>query len=82
MADQVFGLAWSGAMTPERVTEIIRHLPNGLSELYLHPATEAGFDGAAPGYAYVKEYLALTAHETRVAVRESGAVLGAFSDFN
>jgi hopanoid biosynthesis associated protein HpnK len=82
MADQVFGLAWSGAMTPERVAGIIRHLPNGLSELYLHPAAEGGFDGAAAGYAYAKETLALTTEETRAAVRESGADLGAFSDFN
>jgi len=82
MADQVFGLAWSGSMTPERVAGIIRHLPNGLSELYLHPATEGGFDGAAPGYDYPGESRALTATQTRAAVRESGAVLGAFSDFN
>jgi len=82
MADQVFGLAWSGAMTPERVAGIIRHLPDGLSELYLHPATAGGFDGAAPGYDYPGESKALTAAETREAVRESGAVLGAFSDFS
>ncbi len=82
MADQVFGLAWSGAMTPERVAGIIRHLPDGLSELYLHPATAGRFDGAAPGYDYPGESKALTAAETREAVRESGAVLGAFSDFS
>jgi len=81
MADQVFGLAWSGAMTPERVAGIIRHLPDGLSELYLHPATGGGFDGAAMGYAYATESQASTGADTRKAVRESGAVLGAFSDF-
>lgn len=81
MADQVFGLAWSGAMTPERVAGIIRHLPDGLSELYVHPATESGFEGAAPGYDYAGELRALTAAETRAAARESGATLGAFTDF-
>ncbi|HEU0096043.1 MAG TPA: hopanoid biosynthesis-associated protein HpnK, partial [Rhizomicrobium sp.] len=36
--DQVFGLAWSGAMTPDRVAGLIEHLPDGLSEIYMHPA--------------------------------------------
>ena len=43
--DHVFGLAWSGAMTSERLAGLIRHLPEGLSEIYTHPATGpyAGF---------------------------------------
>ena len=81
MADQVFGLAWSGAMTAERVAGLIRHAPPGLSELYLHPATVGGFDGAAPGYDYAGELTALLARDTRAAVEASGAALGAFSDF-
>jgi hopanoid biosynthesis associated protein HpnK len=80
MADQVFGLAWSGAMTPKRVAGIIQRLPEGLSELYLHPATTGGFEGAAPGYRYADELAALLAPETAAAIRESGAILGAFSD--
>jgi len=80
MADQVFGLAWSGAMTPERVAGIIHRLPDGLTELYVHPATAGGFEGAAPGYRYADELAALTAPETTAAIRESGAKLGAFSD--
>jgi hopanoid biosynthesis associated protein HpnK len=35
--DHVFGLAWSGAMTGERLAGLIRHLPEGLSEIYTHP---------------------------------------------
>jgi hopanoid biosynthesis associated protein HpnK len=81
LADQVFGLAWSGAMTPERVAGIVRRLPSGVSELYLHPATGGGFEGAAPGYRYAEELAALLAPETAEAVVASGAVLGAFSDF-
>src|ERR1700761_657859 len=45
--DQVFGLAWSGAMTPARVAGLIAHLPDGLSEIYMHPAT-GPYPGAAP----------------------------------
>jgi hopanoid biosynthesis associated protein HpnK len=81
MADQVFGLAWSGAMTSARVAGIIARLPEGLSELYLHPATGGGFEGAAPGYRYADEMAALVSPETAEAVTASGAVLGAFSDF-
>jgi hopanoid biosynthesis associated protein HpnK len=81
MADQVFGLAWSGAMAPERVQGIIRRLPEGLSEVYLHPATVAGFVGSAPNYDYAGELAALIAPETREAVAAAGARLGAFTDF-
>ena len=81
MADQVFGLAWSGAMTTPRVAGLIRALPGGLSELYTHPATGGGFEGAASGYRYAEELAALVSPEAKAAVRESGAMLGAFSDF-
>ena len=36
--DHVFGLAWSGRMTKERIMALAPHLPAGLSELYFHPA--------------------------------------------
>jgi hopanoid biosynthesis associated protein HpnK len=38
--DHCFGIAWSGHMTRERVRRLLDHLPNGLSEIYFHPATE------------------------------------------
>ena len=81
VADQVFGLAWSGAMTTPRVAGLIRRLPPGLTELYTHPGIAAGWEGEAPGYAYADELAALTAPETWEAVRERGAVLGGFTDF-
>ena len=43
--DQVFGLAWSVAMTSPRLAGLIAHLPEGLSEIYLHPAKTARFAG-------------------------------------
>jgi len=81
VADQVFGLAWSGHMTAERVAGLVRNLPDGLSELYLHPATSGGFEGAAAGYDYAGEFAALTSPQVRAAVEASGAALGAFADF-
>ena len=57
--DSVFGLAWSGAMTEPRLKGLIEHLPEGLSEIYLHPAT-GPYAGSAPGYQYEGELVALT----------------------
>ncbi len=81
VADQVFGLAWSGAMTPARVAGLIRHLPPGLTECYTHPATAGGWEGEAPGYAYAEELEALTSPDVLAAVAERGATLGGFTDF-
>jgi hopanoid biosynthesis associated protein HpnK len=81
VADQVFGLAWSGHMSAERVEGIVRNLPDGVSELYLHPATSGGFEGAAAGYDYAAELAALTSPAVRGAIEASGATLGAFADF-
>jgi hopanoid biosynthesis associated protein HpnK len=80
-ADSVFGLAWSGAMTAPRLEGLIRHAPPGLSEIYMHPATACGFEGAVPGYRYAEELAALTDPAVRDAVQARGAVLGGFVDF-
>ncbi|MHB8286821.1 MAG: hopanoid biosynthesis-associated protein HpnK [Caulobacteraceae bacterium] len=79
-ADRVFGLQWSGAMTVQRVRGLIEHLPDGITELYVHPATAGGFDGEAPGYLYAEELAALTAPDVKAAVQASGARLGGFAD--
>lgn len=78
---RTLGLAWSGAMTPERVAALLRHLPDGLTELYTHPASAGGFPGEAPGYRYAAERDALIAPQAREAADRSGAERGGFSDF-
>ncbi len=78
--DQVFGLAWSGAMTPQRLKGLIAHLPEGLSEIYLHPATRA-YPGSAPGYAYGEELRALTDPGMPALIAEHDIRLGGFCDF-
>jgi len=80
--DAVFGLAWSGAMTSVRMRGLIAHLPEGLSEIYLHPATAAGFEGAASGYRYKEELDALTDHDVVTAARQRQIRLGGFADFS
>jgi hopanoid biosynthesis associated protein HpnK len=78
--DAVFGLAWSGAMTAPRLKGIMENLPDGLSEIYLHPAT-GPYPGAAPGYRYHEEYAALLDPAIAAAARAPGIRLGGFCDF-
>ena len=79
-ADAVFGLAWSGAMTPPRLAAILGRLPAGLVEIYLHPGTTNEFVGAAPGYRYVEEFAALCHADCIAAARQSGYALGGYAD--
>jgi hopanoid biosynthesis associated protein HpnK len=79
-ADAVFGLAWSGAMTPSRLEGLLRHLPEGVSEIYTHPATRGGFAGAAPGYRYADELAALVSPAAVAAVRNGDIALGGYAD--
>ncbi|MGH6992103.1 MAG: hopanoid biosynthesis-associated protein HpnK [Caulobacteraceae bacterium] len=79
--DQVFGLAWTGAMVETRLTGLIERLRAGLTEIYLHPAAQAEFAGAVPGYRHAEELAALLSPSVRRAVEASGAQLGSFSRF-
>ncbi|NIJ33121.1 hopanoid biosynthesis-associated protein HpnK [Sphingomonas oligoaromativorans] len=78
--DRVLGLAWSGRMTTARVRALIERLPDGVSELYCHPATEDEYPGSAPGYAYRAELAALLDPGVRAAVTQRGIRLGRFAD--
>jgi hopanoid biosynthesis associated protein HpnK len=77
--DAVFGLAWSGAMTTTRLLGLLQHLPEGRSEIYLHPAIADDFPGRAPGYRYAEELAALTAPDVIAAARDLR--LGGYADF-
>jgi hopanoid biosynthesis associated protein HpnK len=77
--DAVFGLAWSGAMTTTRLLGLLQHLPEGRSEIYLHPATTDDFVGHAPRYRYAEELAALTAPGVIAAARDLR--LGGYAEF-
>jgi hopanoid biosynthesis associated protein HpnK len=79
-ADAVFGLAWSGAMTQQRLAALLGRLPGGLVEIYMHPATTSTFAGAAPGYRYAEEFAALCDSECIAAARASGYPIGGYAD--
>jgi hopanoid biosynthesis associated protein HpnK len=78
--DQVFGLRWSGAMTTPRLAGLIARLPDGLTEIYLHPAVQDGYPGSAPGYRYAEELAALVAPEVAVRLARSNIRRGGFLD--
>jgi hypothetical protein len=79
--DHCFGLAWSGHMTTERVQRLMGALPDGLSEIYFHPATmkDATLQRLMPDYEHVAELEALMAcrdlvptnHEVATSLRSS-----------
>ncbi len=79
-ADRIFGLAWSGAMTESRVAGLLAHLPDGLTEIYFHPATANSFSGAAPGYRYSDELAALVAPRIVSAAGDQNIRLIGYSD--
>jgi hopanoid biosynthesis associated protein HpnK len=80
--DQVFGLRWSGAMTAQRLVGLIQNLPDGLSEIYLHPATAARYPGSADGYGYEDELAALLDPAVAAATKEGGLRLGGFAELS
>ena len=69
--DAMFGLAWSGEFTADRLLALLRHLPPGVVEIYTHPATVDQFCGSACGYRYSEELEALCASEVLAQLRRS-----------
>jgi hopanoid biosynthesis associated protein HpnK len=80
--DQVFGLAWSGAMTEARIAALIPHLPDGVSEIYFHPATSlsAKLARTMPTYRHADELAALVSPEVKRLVTMHGVGLTSFTD--
>ncbi|HMK67940.1 MAG TPA: hopanoid biosynthesis-associated protein HpnK [Stellaceae bacterium] len=80
--DAMLGLADTGRMRPERVRRFIAALPDGVSELYFHPATRRwGGDDAWPtNYEPEAEFAALIDPGVKAALDRSGAVLATFAE--
>lgn len=78
--DHVFGMADSGAMDEARLLEILGRLPEGVTEIYLHPAVESGAAIAASmsGYRHAQELAALLSPRVRAALGDCGAATGGF----
>ena len=67
-------------MTADRVRGILERLPDGLTEIYAHPAT-GGYAGSAQGYDYAGELAALTDPLAKTIVTRESIALGRFADF-
>ena len=67
-------------MTESRLAGLLAHLPDGLTEIYFHPATSNSFSGAAPGYRYSDELAALVAPRIVFAARDHDIRLIGYSD--
>ncbi|MFQ5660777.1 MAG: hopanoid biosynthesis-associated protein HpnK [Gammaproteobacteria bacterium] len=79
---QIFGLRESGGMNSERLLAILQRLPDGITEVFFHPATRRwpGLEAGAEQYHYEQEYQALIDPRIAEAVRQSGVRLIAFRD--
>lgn len=75
--DAVFGIAHSGAMDAARLLRLLQRLPDGLTEIYFHPATRSDpeIERALPGYRCRQELEALVNPEVRAAIRAAGIEL-------
>jgi hypothetical protein len=63
--DHVFGVNDSGAMVQQRLLQFLDHLPDGVTELYCHPATRRweGLDNLPAHYRPEDELAALVSAE-------------------
>lgn len=80
--DHVFGLAWSGAVTEDRLLALIPHLPEGVSEIYGHPATEMTprIRSTMPDYRHPEELAGLLSPRVRAALAAHDVALTSFSE--
>ncbi len=72
--DYCFGIAWSGGMTTQRLLRLVPRLPDGLSEIYFHPASrpDPALAALMPGYRHQAELAALLDPEVRRALEAAG----------
>ncbi len=83
-AGAVFGIAWSGRMTLDRLRRLIPNLPAGVSELYFHPAArrDAVIDALMPDYQHEAELAALTDPELRAMLVRHGIVCCGYGELS
>ena len=74
--DNVFGIAWSGHMTIERMLRLVPNLPPGLNEVYLHPASrrDGQLTRLMPDYEHQAELAALLDPALKQALLAAGVV--------
>jgi chitin disaccharide deacetylase len=79
--DRIFGIAGSGAMDEAGLLAILARLPPGVSEIYLHPATQSGsaITASMSHYRHAEELDALSSPRVRAALN-AVAVRGGYTE--
>jgi hopanoid biosynthesis associated protein HpnK len=72
--DYAYGVNEAGALTEARVLQMLDRLPDGVTEIFFHPATRAfaGADLGTEGYQWAAELSALTSPTVRAAIERLG----------
>jgi hopanoid biosynthesis associated protein HpnK len=78
--DHVFGLRHSGGMDEAVMLDILRDLPDGLSEIYLHPASHGHITESMAEYRHTDELAALLSPHVRQTIAERYQLCDGFSD--
>lgn len=78
--DYVFGMNDTGHMTAQRVRAFLQHLPEGTTEVYLHPATQAWAEAFPPDYDFCGEFHALVDPDVKRTLTESDIRPVSFSE--
>ncbi len=75
--DHCFGLRWTGTMSTERLLSVADRLPDGVSEVYLHPAIrrDAVLTRLMPDYAHEEELAALLDVRVRAQIESNNVKL-------
>jgi chitin disaccharide deacetylase len=74
--DYAFGVTEAGALTEQRVLQLLDRLPDGVTEIFFHPATRAfgGADRGTERFDWEGELAALRSPLVRNAIARSGIV--------
>lgn len=82
--DYAFGVNEAGALTEERVLQILNSLPEGVTEIFFHPATGAfaGADSGTEHFAWSGELAALTSADVREAIARNGIISTTYGELS
>jgi hopanoid biosynthesis associated protein HpnK len=80
--DSLFGLSWTGSMVEGRLLRLVPQLPQGVSEIYFHPATvrSASLSATMPGYRHEDELAALLSPAAKSLIADLGIRLVGYGD--
>jgi hopanoid biosynthesis associated protein HpnK len=80
--DRVFGIASTGRLDEAVLLDILARLPEGVTEIYLHPAAHSAtpITPSMSHYRHTDELAALLSARVAAAVAASGAIRGGYRD--